>query len=165
MIKKFFLRNIVKKRLKKRAQNEPRSYIDAKSIGILMNLRNLNKDAFNQFVKDFKNDGKKVSVLYVDPGLRKDPEGRIITKSDISFVGRSRSDKLDQFCKRRFDFLLIIDHELDQTIQYIAANCNAAYTVGFNDFPENRLLDLQVKPAKDNELSDLLKYTKMINHV
>ncbi len=166
MFKKPFIEFLTKRRLKRRSKPAPCSFEKARRVGIIINLRDSLRKEFEQFILSIQGEGKVTDVLKIGSSTdsEKGNTNGVITKSDVSFTGGIKSEKLKAFIDKEFDFLLILDHQLDYLIQYIASLCKASHKVGFNDFSKSKQLDLQIKPEKDREFDDLLKYTKMIKH-
>ena len=165
MLKELFLKLKTSRKLKHRPAVQPCSYDTSLNIGIVANTKSIQANVFDDFVGNLMAEGKNVTVLKVDTSAGKDGVPESISRIDVSLFGDIKSERLETFLSQRYDFLLVIDHHMDFLLQFVVAHCKAGYKIGFRDFPNRKGLDLLIKPDKDRELDDLLKYTKMINHV
>ena len=163
-LKKGILNFLTTQRIRKISTREIRGYLEASTIGIIINV-NDNQSHVDHLVSSIRLEGKTPVVINVDPSGIKQGKNDFpsVGKKDISFFGAFKSQHLIHFLSKNYDFLLVLDHQVDTIIKYIAANCRTACRVGFDEYP-NDFLDLQIKPDKKRELEDVLKYMRMISN-
>lgn len=139
-------------------------YEKSQQIGVLVNTTD-NQKHVDDFAEELKKDGKMVTLLNVDlNGIESGQNSfPVVSKKDVNVLGFFQSNDLIYFSRKIYDFLLVLDHQDDPFIQYIVACTQAKCVVGFIE-DSSDLIDLKIKPANNNELKDVLKYTRMISN-
>jgi hypothetical protein len=162
-MKKFFLDFFINKMLSKRTISISPSYQNAHEIGVIINDE-VSIGKTDDFLNQLKYDNKNVYTIH----FVKQPKDQLkdlnyFSPADFSLFGRVKSEKLEEFTNRSYDYIFVIDKEPSVYIDYTTAKSNASVNIGFFYDEGNRLADLQVKPDHGRELDDLLWYTRQLS--
>ncbi|MFN3403599.1 MAG: DUF6913 domain-containing protein [Cytophagaceae bacterium] len=184
MIKKLFQAIRILFSKKNTALRKSVPYSKANSIGFLINNNNEKDSKFiKEFVQSFINDGKKVTVVvnslstvsgFEFPMIR-------ISKEDFSWNGKIKNEKIKEFAKTEFDYLLVISNSLFLPFDQILAISKAKLRIGgLTQVEEEKsltpglieqksfsigkhklnLLEVSIKTAEGETLSGLLSQMK-----
>ncbi len=164
MLKQRILTYLTKKNAKARPHEDLIGYSDCKDIGILINSEDQYGNV-NEMADQLRSDGKQVTIvnIEVNGSVMKTNDFPSASRKDIDWKGDFLSHHILNFIKRDFDFLLVLDHQKDLFVQYIASCSKAKCTVGFSELTPG-FIDLQIRPEKNRELYDVLKYTRMVSN-
>ncbi len=136
---------------------------DARSIGVILNLRNSNcPDTVAFLDQEAARHGIKLHYLLVN--LHKHPipqwclDSRMTVinyKRDFTHTGKLKSDTADAFINTEFDFLFSVSTHFHPVVKRIATLSKAAFKVG-KYFSRDNPYDLTYRPSyseRDLELS------------
>jgi hypothetical protein len=120
-----------------------------------------------KFVKKLENDGKKVEVLTY---LEKGQENHeflydFFQEEDVSFWGLFRSECVNNFIEKKFDFLFHIDLEANKHIEHVLAKSKAKCRIGPYMDKKNGFYEMMVKSETNNFeefINQIYHYTRSL---
>lgn len=152
-------------RIRKQARNNRSKrgstpYRQAKSVGILFTMNNLDDyEAIRNFETKLKKDGKEVKVLSYLP---KNVENfhfhyDIFSHTDYSATGEVKAANISSFIEQRFDYLICLDNNPNLYIDYILATSAARFRIG--NYRENKepLYELMLRLNGPDSVSNLIQ--------
>ena len=146
------------------------SFKDAQSIGVVIQNEDLNNSKIiNNFVGEIKNLGKKVDVLFVEKSkgsVKANFDFKSLNNKDITWNGLIKSERVQRFMEKDFDFLYSLNLNSNIPTQNIFANSKAKYRVGNHEVDNEGLfelmIDTQKKPKLEILADQMLFYSKNI---
>lgn len=166
--------NVFKKKSAIEPADVPRSspnYMQAERIGLLVYLHEeTHYPVFQKFVRELRKDKKKVQILaYKDKNacLPENFPHDIFDKKEIASNGNIRSQQIEQFVNRRFDYLLCVSEKLPEPLYHVLLQSQARCRAG-KLFPDKKdSLDLMIILEDKGELHTLIDqmffYIKKLN--
>lgn len=146
-----------KKALKKGFKRESTQFGQVKKVGIIINDKNLAPDEVDNFIHNFKKEGIKVDVLYLQ-SKKETPKlkNSFITfaKKDIKWSGKILNFQLKKFIRTEFDYLFSIATKSSLPTDAILALSKAKCRVGKFGSSQNDLYELMVH-SDGKSLKDL----------
>lgn len=139
----------------------------AKNIGIIFSVEDRQKhDDIKELIKNFEQDGKKVSILEFLPKKKDNYEFLFdfFTETELSFWGKIISEKAIQFSQTPFDYLLYIDSQSNPLILNLLAQSKAHCRVGCFHELESHFYELMIehKGTIKALMASMYKYTKQV---
>lgn len=132
------------------------SYESAQSIGILFTTEDVEKhDIVKHFIDSLKKDGKKVHVFCFLPKGKDNYEFlfSFFKKEEIGLMGQIKNETLVSFLNQNFDFLFLLDKDINPFSRFLLANSNAKCRVGL-PLPELQdYLELMINPKSKSYTS------------
>ena len=146
------------------------SFSEAKNIGVVIQNEELNNSKIiNNFVNEIKNLGKKVDVLFVEKSKGSHKTNftyKSLTNKDISWNGIIKSDPVQRFINKEYDFLYSLNLNSAALTQNIFANSKAKCRVGNHESKNEVLFELMIDTHKKPKLQvlaeQMLFYSKNI---
>jgi hypothetical protein len=165
MLKRAFISLASKRHKKRKKPAKAKGYTDALSIAIIVNAKDQIPDGLDDFENEFRVEGKSVDLIYVgDKTTHLGPNCTVVRDQDFSVFGDVKTDEMKAFTSKNFDFVIVLDHTGNKNVELLASMCKSNFYVGYDDYPIDDLLTLQIKPRENQELRDIRKYLTMINH-
>jgi hypothetical protein len=158
-----------KANLKNKIPRNNTSFSNSKDIGLVFTWEGDSKySQVLELVKVLEMHGKNVEMMcYIrNPKEQNLPGINLYYDKDISFFGKSKSEKFSKFLSKSFDFLLHLDLQTAIMVQYVLSRTNAKCRVGKNDMDNCQFYELMIRPAEEENFKDycdqVLHYTKSI---
>ncbi len=161
--------------IKKSKARQPIGYKQAKSIGIIFNIEDINKHkAIKRFISMLEDDGKSVQVLSFLGKGRDNHEFlfEFITDEDITMWGSISNEVALKFIENKFDFLFHLDSKRLDIAENILSKCNARCRVGMPASESDHRINVEkfyeiiILPKKDvtidYQLDEILHYIKKV---
>jgi hypothetical protein len=148
------------------------SFEEAKQIGILFTWEGEKKmEIVQHFIQELKIADKKCHVFCFYYNNEEIPlkTYKYFTPKDFDFLGRVKTESLQQFINTKFDFLFHLDTLKNVYIEYILAHSQAKCRVSRLDFERKDFYDFMIKTAENEGIEHLcrhiLHYTKsLVSH-
>ncbi len=146
------------------------SFSNAENIGVVIQNEDLNNSKIiNNFVAEIKKLGKKVDVLFVEKrkgSLKANFTYKSLTNKDISWNGIIKSEPVQRFINKDYDFLFSLNLNSAIPTQNILANSKAKCRVGNHEIENEGLFELMIdthkKPKLEILADQMLFYSKNI---
>lgn len=145
---------------KKKADHNPVSLYNAKSIGILFKAEDISSnDIILNFTQHLKSLQKDVQLLGY---MQKREFGFVypfpfITNKDTNWYGKPGGGTTGFFTRSSFDLLINFSTDDCMQLEYISAVSSAKFRVGFDKEPENANYDLILIPKENKNISNLIQ--------
>jgi len=170
----FIGKKILQIRNKSNKQNRPKidalNFEQSKTVGLFYTWEHKAKmEAVDEFRESLIAEGKEVNVLCFNP-LKEDVNciHSLFGIESLSSLGKIKSNLVEEFNSRRFDYLIVLDFELSEISSHIMSNSNAIYRVGVHSEEALDYFDLLVNVDQNAGTSQLIeqmiKYIKVIRH-
>ena len=150
----------------KRVKRGSTPYREAKKIGILFTMNNLDDyEVIRGFENKLKKEGKEVKVLSYLP---KNVENfhfhyDIFSHTDFAAFGQIKAHNIHEFIEQRFDYLICLDKAPNLYIQYILAASAARFRIGTHIDNKEALYELMIRlnghDSVDNLIQQIYHYT------
>lgn len=160
MFKKLFLK--YKSQPKINPSTEHCTYQDAGNIGILYNSDEYQSEIIEELTSNLQSDGKEVSILGFE--LKTDENSHCFSKKDISNTGIFKSERLQSFTNKSFDFLISLDSSENMNYRFVLALCKSSCKIGIESQEYYELLHMALKRSSNprDSVMSVVKYLKMI---
>lgn len=172
MIKKHIIRYRSRRALKKNpVKRENPSFHSARHIGIIFTWEGEKKtEIIQKFLQELDLTGKNFETLCFLPSSARQvqvPEAfRFFTKNDFNALGTIRSEFVQGFIDKKFDFLFHLDTLSNIYIENIMARCQAKCRVSSYDLSRKDYYDFMIKAGENQAIDQLcreiLHYTKSL---
>lgn len=157
-------------RLQKNNVEIPRqalNYAEVREVGILFNMReDANHQVLNDFVATLRKDNKNVTALAYFERESSNPYNfpfEFFRKKDISTLGKIKSDAVERFKNKNFDYLFCINTINFPPFDNILLHSNAKCRIGM--FHEGQEAEFELMIAiKENDGEDILM-NQMLHYV
>ncbi|NMM48025.1 DUF6913 domain-containing protein [Marinigracilibium pacificum] len=157
--------------VKSQYSNRPNtSFKDSKSIGIIFTSEGKTKfNSIKAFVKSLQDLNKNVDVLCFVPKNEENHEFKYdyFSENNLTLSGIIESEEVKKFEKQPFDYLYLLDFNINPFIMNVVLKSNAVCRVGFFSDESSQILDFMINASGNDysrEFEELLKYTKDLNH-
>lgn len=151
----------------KKSNNKMLSFDESKHIGILYTWQEESKAAFiDEFAKSINKD---VSVLCYNPSKEEvKAEHPVLNITELSATGKLKSEAALTFLSKHFDFLFVLDFELNEVSKHVIIKSKANCRVGYDITDERAYFDLMIGTKQSEGITsfakELLKYVKAISN-
>ncbi len=145
--------------IKKDSTRQSISYLNAKQVGILFSIQDLEKhNAIKDLISKIELDGKQVETLCYKGKNKENYEFKFdfFTQKDLSIFGDITSEHVIAFAQQKFDYLLNIDFKPNLFSQNILAMSNARCRIGHIQKSRQGLFELMVQ-AETDKVEQLIK--------
>ena len=144
------------------------NYSDAREVGVLFNMREgSNHQVLNDFVAALQKDQKKVTTLAYFEREGSNPYNfafDFFRKKDISTLGIIKSDAVERFKQKGFDYLFCINIINFPPFDYILLNSQAKCRIGmFHEGQESEfelMIALQENEGEEILMRQMMHYVK-----
>lgn len=166
MLKKSILQVKSKKNTKRRKHTVNVDFSSSRTVAILYTEPFSAPKELEALISDLKKAGKEVDVLSFcrDRKIESLNYDHFVP-SDISTNGKLRSDKIEKFTQKGFDFAICLDQSLNQYVEYVFSLLKTKCRVGLVPM-RHELFDMVIASTQNEEdwHTNVMKYLKMIQH-
>ena len=159
------LKKAILSKLSQRKSNEsiPVEFDKAKTVGILDIFESeIQKEILLKALKKTEKNTFLISFI-INPDKNRHYPSHTFSAKHISLIGNINNDKLSDFVKKKYDYLISLDNSGNEFIKYILSKTTSKYRVGFYHSNFEGLLDMMIKPrSQKTAVQEMLKYLKMI---
>jgi hypothetical protein len=148
-------------------QRQAMNYAEAKEVGVLFNMReDANHQVLNDFVATLRKDNKNVTALAYFERESSNPYNfafEFFRKKDITTLGSIKSDAVERFKNKSFDYLFCINTINFPPFDHILLHSNAKCRIGM--FHEGQEAEFELMIAiKETDGEDILM-NQMLHYV
>lgn len=145
------------------------SFRDAREFGLVFTWEDEAKyNQVRELIKTLEIHSKKIHIIcYQVNKKNRLPSGLpVFTDRDISLFGKVRSQILNEFLNKSFDFILHLDLRQNIMIQYILSRTRAKCRIGKTSMEFREFYEMMIQPSGENDYKDfcdqVMHYTKSI---
>ncbi len=168
-IKKFLALNTKKHLKNNKTKRNPSGFQEAKHIGIIFTIEDLEKHkAVKAFKKELEETGKEVDVIaYLEKG-KENHEFLFdfITAQEVSIWGVIKNKHAIAFAQANFDYLFHIDKKRNDILENIVARSQAKCRIGIHNNDNSDFYELIIHQdtdkSEENIISELHFYAQKI---
>lgn len=128
-------------------------YRNAESVGVIFSYEDeKNRSLVNRLLDRIESDGKEVNQIAYVPQAKKEDEFNFpnFINGDMDFLGRVKNEKLIEFEKKPFDYLLNLDLQPNLIIENVLANSKAKCRVGKYNENKHTFYELMIDFKEGN---------------
>ena len=135
-------------------------YQQVKRVGIMFTMTRLDDfEAIRKFEQKLKKENKEVEVISFLPKSVENFHFHydIFQQKDFGATGKPKAENINTFINQSYDYLICLDSEPNQYLQYILAASKAKLRLGFASEEWNPVFDLAIKlPGNQQSVAQLI---------
>lgn len=155
---------------KQREENTKLDFESSKHIGIIYTWESKEKrELIERFQQKLANEEKELSVLCFNPSKNPiDCPHPHFNVEAISNFGKIKSIEVDHWLEKQFDYLVLIDFNTSEIIEFLIYHANAFYKVSAASAVSNMeidlMLDVNMNAGYEQYLAQIIEYIKIIKY-